>query len=239
MSGLAVRAERLRHVYAVDGRDVLALDEVSLDVSPGETVALLGPSGSGKSTLLMLLAGLQKPTAGRLQVGPHEVHRMTERQLLAMRASDVGVVLQVPGRNLLPYAGAVANVRFAQLAARRHAPVSALLDPVALLSRLGLGSVSGQPARSLSGGEQQRLALAVGLANGPGLLLADEPTSQLDMANRDQVLELLRSANAEFATTLVVVTHDPAVGAALGRTVSLRDGQVRSDTAGRRLAVPT
>jgi putative ABC transport system ATP-binding protein len=226
MSGLALRCEGLSHSYSVDGSDVVALDDVSLEVGGGQTLALLGPSGSGKSTLLTLLAGLLKPTAGRLLVGPHDVHGMTERQLLGMRATDVGVILQNPGRNLLPYASAEANVRFAQLAVRR---VPAALRPRALLERLELAPVAKQPAGTLSGGEQQRLAVAVSLANGPGLLLADEPTSQLDAANRAHVLDLLRVANRDFGTTLVVVTHDPQVAAALDRTVRLRDGTVRFD----------
>jgi putative ABC transport system ATP-binding protein len=226
VSGLALRCEGLSHTYSVDGNDVVALDHVSLEVAAGETLALLGPSGSGKSTLLTLLAGLLKPTKGRLLVGPHDVHGMTERQLLGMRAGDIGVILQNPGRNLLPYATTEANVRFTQLAVRR---VAATRRPRALLERLELGHVARQPAGTLSGGEQQRLAVAVSLANGPGLLLADEPTSQLDAANRDHVLNLLRAANRDFGTTLVVVTHDPQVAAALDRTVRLRDGMIRSD----------
>jgi len=226
VSGLALRCEGLSHTYSVDGNDVVALDDVSLEVAGGETLALLGPSGSGKSTLLTLLAGLLKPTKGRLLVGPHDVHGMTERQLLGMRASDIGVILQNPGRNLLPYASTEANVRFTQLAVRRAA---AALKPRALLERLELGQVARQPAGTLSGGEQQRLAVAVSLANGPGLLLADEPTSQLDATNRDHVLDLLRAANRDFGTTLIVVTHDPQVAAALDRTVRLRDGSIRSD----------
>lgn len=228
MSGLRLRCEALHHRYAVEGNDVVALDDFSLEVGPGECLALLGPSGSGKSTLLTLLAGLLKPTAGRVLVGPHDVHGMTEAQLLGMRARDVGVILQNPGRNLLPYASAEANVRFAQLAARSRRK-AAELRPRALLERLDLGRVARQPAGQLSGGEQQRLAVAVSLANGPGLLLADEPTSQLDGVNRDHVLDLLKAANSDFGTTLVVVTHDATVGEALDRTVVLRDGRIRSD----------
>jgi putative ABC transport system ATP-binding protein len=230
VSGLRVRCEQVTHAYHVEGSDVLALDGVDLEVEAGETVGLLGPSGSGKSTLLTLLAGLQRPTNGRVLVGRYDVHGMSERQLLGMRSADVAVVLQNPGRNLLPYASAEENVLFAQLASRqrRRTPPS---TPTTLLERLGLGPMAGARAGLLSGGEQQRLALAVALANGPGLMLADEPTSQLDAANRDQVLELFRLANVDLGTTLVVVTHDPEVGTVLGRTVSLRDGRVRSDSA--------
>lgn len=237
MTGLRVRCEDVSHTYAVEDDQVLALDHVDLDVAAGEAVALLGPSGSGKSTLLTLLAGLLRPTEGRVQVGQYDVHGMTERQLLEMRSAEVAVVLQNPGRNLLPYASAAENVLFAQLAStqrRRRPPTT----PATLLERLGLAPLAAARAGLLSGGEQQRLALAVALANGPGLLLADEPTSQLDAANRDQVLELFTAANADFGTTLVVVTHDPEVGRALGRTVSLRDGRVRGDSAREVSPVP-
>jgi putative ABC transport system ATP-binding protein len=230
ISGLQVRCESVTHSYHVEGSDVVALDDVDLEVAAGASLALLGPSGSGKSTLLTLLAGLLRPTGGRVLVGRHDVHGMTERQLLGMRSSDVAVVLQNPGRNLLPYASAVENVLFAQLASRQRRRTPAR-TPLELLERLGLGPVAGTRAGLLSGGEQQRLALAVALANGPGLLLADEPTSQLDVANRDQVVGLFKAANADLGTTLVVVTHDPEVGAVLGRTVSLRDGRIRTDSA--------
>jgi len=226
--GLSVRCESVTHAYAAEGDAVLALDGVDLEIGAGETVALLGPSGSGKSTLLALLAGLLRPTAGRLCVGSHDVHRMTERELLGMRSLDVGIVLQNPGRNLLAYASALDNVAFAQLAGRQRRR-SPSRSAMALLETLGLAAVAGARAGLLSGGEQQRLALAVGLANGAGLLLADEPTSQLDGANRDSVVSLFQAANVEFGTTLVVVTHDPEIGRALDRTVGLRDGRVRTD----------
>ena len=230
MTGLTVRCESVTHAYSVEDDEVRALDDVNLEVDAGEAVALLGPSGSGKSTLLTLLAGLLRPTRGRLRVGSHDVHGMSERQLLAMRAADVAVVLQNAGRNLLPYATATQNVAFAQLASRQRRRTPRL-GPAALLAGLGLAPVAGARAGLLSGGEQQRLALAVALANGPALLLADEPTSQLDSANRDQVIELFKTANTELGTTLVVVSHDAEVGRALGRTVTLRDGRIRTDSA--------
>ena len=229
--GLPVRCEGLVHIYRVEGNDVVALRGVDLDVDAGERVALLGPSGSGKSTLVNLVGGLLRPSAGRLAVGPHDVGKMSERQLLGMRARSVGMVLQGAARNLLPFATAEENVRFAQRALPRSARRS-VLPPERLLGELGMRELAKARLAALSGGEQQRVAVAVGLANGPGVLLADEPTSQLDAPDREAVLGLLEAVNQRFGTTVLLVTHDPEVGHRLGRTVTMRGGRVGSE--GRR-----
>jgi len=230
VTGLAVSVQDVAMVYRVDGQDVIALSGVDVQVEPGESVALLGPSGSGKSTLLTLLAGLHRPTRGRVLVGPQDVGGMTERELLALRAAEIGVVMQGPARNLLPYADALANIGFAQRAVPRGRR-RPLPSPQRLLEALGLGHVRSSSLAALSGGEQQRLSLAVGLAGAPRLLLADEPTSQLDTGSRQAVLALLQDA-AEQGTTIVVVTHDEDVAAQLRRTVVLCDGRVSADQAG-------
>jgi len=229
--GLQVHCEGLVHIYRVEGNDVVALRGVDLDVDAGERVALLGPSGSGKSTLVNLVGGLLRPSAGRLAVGPHDVGKMTERQLLGMRARSVGMVLQGAARNLLPFATAEENVRFAQRALPRSARRS-VLSPERLLDELGMGGLAKARLAGLAGGEQQLVAVAVGVANGPGVLLADEPTSQLDAPDRESVLGLLETVNQRFGTTVLLVTHDPEVGHRLGRTVTMRGGRVGSE--GRR-----
>ncbi|HZN17245.1 MAG TPA: ATP-binding cassette domain-containing protein [Micromonosporaceae bacterium] len=228
-TGVGVTCRGLVYIYRLEGYDVVALAGVDLDIAPGEAVALLGPSGSGKSTLLALLAGLLRPAAGRVQVGGYDLVQAGDAELRRMRASEVGVVLQGAARNLLPYLSAEQNVRFAQ----RGAPAERRRDlPAAreVLSLVGLG-VRGRyrlrPA-ALSPGERQRLALAVALANRPGLLLADEPTSQLDTHARDEVVAALDGVRAT-GTTVVVVTHDPDVGARLRRTVTIRDGRVGAE----------
>ena len=228
MTGAPVDCDGLVVVFALQEAEVVALRGVDLSIRGGETVALLGPSGAGKSTLLAVLAGLQRPTAGAARVRGRDLARLSARELGALRATEVGVVLQQPGRNLLGHASARVNLLFAQSAVDRsrrdrRARAAALLDAV------GLGSAADRPARLLSGGEQQRLALAVALAGGPGLLLADEPTSQLDPAAAAAVVALLRDAATQHGTTVVAVTHDPTVGAALGRTVTIRDGRVGSE----------
>lgn len=245
MTGIPVSCHGLVHIYRLEGNDVVALSGVDLDVGGGEVVGLLGPSGSGKSTLLNLFAGLLRPSAGRLTVGRHEIAHMDERGLARMRAQDVGVVLQGAMRNLLPYASPLDNVRFAQRGARRLArtgdvedagrsdhSVQALPEPIEVLELVGLSDCGHTRLQQLTPGQRQRLAVGVGLAGRPGLLLLDEPTSQLDHAGRDEVLEAVHQANRDLGTTVVVVTHDPEVAQALPRTVTIRDGRVGAE--GRR-----
>jgi putative ABC transport system ATP-binding protein len=223
-TGLAIHCEHLTHVYELDGQQVTALDNVEFSVAAGESVALLGPSGSGKSTLLSLLAGLLRPTSGQIYLGPDDITEMSESELLRLRGQRVGVVVQNPSRNLLPYGTAEQNIAFAQRALRGYRRAE-LQSPLELLDRLGLSELSGQRVSQMSGGEQQRLSVAVGMSGSPGLLLADEPTSQLDTVNRDKVVRLLARITSTFGTTVVVVTHDPAVAAALGRSLTIKEGR--------------
>jgi putative ABC transport system ATP-binding protein len=228
MTGPVVRCDGLVQVYGTPGQEVTALRGVDLEVAAGETVALLGPSGAGKSTLLWLFAGLLRPTAGIVEVCGRRLTDMTPRSAANMRLREVGVVMQTPARNLLSYETAAGNVQFAQGPTRRSGSAkrrrtSALLDAV------GLAPVAHRPAGRLSGGEQQRLALAVALANGPKLLLADEPTSQLDHRSAAAVIDLIQAANEDAGTSVLLVTHDPAVGKAMRRTVTIRDGRVGAE----------
>lgn len=225
LPGLAVRCAGVVHIWSTGQEDVVALRGVDLEVPAGDRVALLGPSGSGKSTLLALLGGLLTPSAGQLWIGDTEITRLGQRALLALRSDRVGTMLQGAARNLLPYVSPHENVEFAQQSLRPSAR-HRVLAPGELLNALGLGRVADAPLRQLSGGEQQRVALAVAVANGPGLLLADEPTSQLDTAGRHRVVETLELVNDRFGTTVVVVTHDPAVGEQLGRTITMHAGRV-------------
>ncbi len=228
--GVSVSARGLVYIYRLEGYDVVAVAGVDLDIAACESVALLGPSGSGKSTLLALLAGLLPPSAGRLTVGEYDLAKASAADLAQMRARQVGVVLQGAGRNLLPYLSSEQNVRFAQRGAGGRRNLPAARDVLALVGLSARGRARMRP-RDLSPGERQRLALAVALANSPGLLLADEPTSQLDTRARDEVLAALEAVR-QAGTTVVVVTHDPAVGHQMGRTVTIRDGRVGGE--GRR-----
>jgi len=221
----AVLCSGLTQVYRTGDAEVTALDEVDLRIDAGEAVALVGPSGAGKSTLLTLLAGLVRPTSGRIEVRGRDVCAMSERDLLRMRARDLGMVLQTPARNLLPYATARQNVAFAQrfsgVSRRdRRAEAGDLLDSV------GLGDHAGRLAAVMSGGQQQRLALAVALAGRPAVLLADEPTSQLDRRTGDAVIALMLAARQRHGTALVVVTHDHHVSDALDLEYAIHDGSL-------------
>lgn len=225
MTGLTVRCTGLRHVYPLAGADVLALDGVTFTVPAGRTAAVIGPSGSGKSTLLTLLAGLQRPTAGQVCVGEQDLALLSQVALLRVRAEQVAAAVQNPTRNLLPFTDAVANIRFAQRGPRSYRS-RRLPDPDTLLRDLGLQQLARDRVDRLSGGERQRVALAVALSTAPGVLLADEPTSQLDTANRDRVIELLRYANQRYGTTVVVVTHDPDVAGRLDQSIGLHEGRL-------------
>ena len=225
MTGTAVSTRRLVHIYRTEGHDVAALAGVDLTVGAGEFIGLLGPSGSGKSTLLSLMGGLFRPSAGQIRVGDLELSAASPRQLDTLRARTVSLLLQGSARNLLPYYSPRENVRFAQDAARRLES-NGLREPGEVLTSVGLDARADADLRSLSPGELQLAALAVALAPSPGVLLADEPTGQLDHAARDRVLETLGRINREWGTTIVLVTHDAEVATSLPRTVTIRDGRI-------------
>jgi len=205
---------------------VTILDGVSLDVEPGQFVAITGPSGSGKSTLLGLIAGLDRPTAGSVRVDGVELASLDEDALARLRLAKIGYIFQ--SFHLIPTLTALENVAVPlELAGAPEAAAraSALLEEVGLKLRVGH-----YPAE-LSGGEQQRVALARAVANQPGLLLADEPTGNLDSATGAQIIDLLLGLHRRHGTTLILVTHDPALAAHAGRVIELRDGRVVSDRA--------
>ena len=215
--GVTVVCERITHLYQTGDEQVVALRDVDLTIPAGTSIALLGPSGCGKSTLMSLLAGLQRPSTGRLVVGDHDLTAdpLAGRRL---RAETVALLLQEPSRALLPYASPRLALENA------GAP-----DPAATLSDFALAEVADRPARELSAGQLQRLALAVVMARRPGLLLVDEPTSRLDPDERDVVITTLHAAAARTGSTLVVVTHDPVVAGSFERTLSMRDGRVGAE----------
>jgi len=203
------------------GREVAILDGVNLDVAARETVAVTGPSGSGKSTLLGLIAGLDRPTAGSIVLDGVEITTLDENRLARLRRDRVGFVFQ--SYHLIPTLTAIENVAMPlELAGRPHRLERAreLLDTVGLVGR-----ADHYPSQ-LSGGEQQRVAIARALALRPGLVLADEPTGNLDSATGAQIIELLLALNREHGSTLVLVTHDEALAARGQRIVALRDGRV-------------
>ena len=219
---ISVRALSMR--LSSGGREVNVLTDVSLDVPPGQFLAIAGPSGSGKSTLLGLIAGLDQPTAGRIEVAGVEITGLDEDGLARFRRDRIGYVFQ--SFHLLPTLTAAENVAVPlELAGETDAAARA----AALLAEVGLAERAHHYPVQLSGGEQQRVAVARAMARRPALLLADEPTGNLDSATGKQIIELLVGMNRRLGATLVLVTHDTALAAHADRVVTLRDGRIVSD----------
>ena len=223
---LGITLESLAKHYTTPAGVVRAVDGITLDVAPGTSLAITGPSGCGKSTLLGLIGGLEPPTAGRVVIGGQEVSTMSDRERARLRREQFGFVFQ--SDNLLPFLTTVENVGL-QLALRaasdrseRSIEYERCLE---LLVELGRADELDHLPDQLSGGQRQRVAVARALIHRPRLILADEPTGELDSANAKAVLDLLLDAQREAGTTLVVVTHDAAVARRLDRTLGLRDGR--------------
>jgi ABC-type lipoprotein export system ATPase subunit len=219
-----IECDNLVKIYKVADLEVVALQGLDLTVEQGEMIALIGPSGSGKSTLMNVLGGLDVPSAGRVSVGDYHLTELNRSQQVQYRRDIVGFVWQQTAHNLLPYLSARENIElpmaFAGLNAKeRRQRSDALLDAVSMTQRAAF-----KPA-NLSGGEQQRAALAVAMANHPRLLLADEPTGEVDSEAADQIFDTMRALNAAYGVTIVIVTHDYAVSKRVSRVVGMRDGR--------------
>jgi putative ABC transport system ATP-binding protein len=216
----AVSCRALRKVYA-GAEPVVALDGLALEVPAGEFVALVGESGSGKSTLLHLVGGIDRPTSGEIRVGGREVGSLPERELVLYRRREVGLVFQF--FNLLPHLTVRENV---ELPRRLDGDGDAARHAAALLERVGLSRRAEAHPYELSGGEMQRVAIARALSTGARLLLADEPTGNLDRRNGEAVLALLDEIRRERGVTLLLATHSTAAAAQADRVLSVRDGRI-------------
>ena len=227
-AGSLIVCDRLVRIYIAAGIEVQALQGLDLLVNEGEIVALVGASGSGKSTLMNILAGLDTPTAGSVRVAGQDLAGLSKRQRLAYRRRAVGFIWQQTSRNLLPYLTAQQNVELPmRLAGGGKAKRQA--RSADLLNLLGLGDCLDRRPDQMSGGEQQRAAIATALVNEPKVLLADEPTGELDTATAAEVFGALQRANAELGVTVLIVTHDPAVSAVVRRIVAIRDGRTSTE----------
>jgi putative ABC transport system ATP-binding protein len=216
-----IRVRGLQKIYHVGDVDVPALRGVDLDVRRGEFLAVIGPSGSGKSTLFHILGGLAPPTAGEVLIDGVDLRKLTESQRTELRQKKIGFVFQK--YNLLPTLTAKDNIAIAQALSRTN---SRPQDFDEILQLLGIKQRLGHKPRALSGGEQQRVAIARALVNQPAILLADEPTGNLDTANSNAVLEILRDLNKRTHQTILMITHNPEAAAFADRTVTMRDGRI-------------
>jgi ABC-type lipoprotein export system ATPase subunit len=226
--GPDILCDNLVRIYRAEGLEVVALQGLDLEVQPGELVALVGASGSGKSTLLGILSGLDTPSAGLARVAGHDLGTMAGRERLEYRRRTVGFLFQQAAANLLPYLTAAENVELPMLLAGVRGRERATRAH-RTLEVLGIADCADRRPGQLSGGQQQRVALGVAVANRPRVLLADEPTGELDSRSSDEVFEAIRLANSEFGTTTLVVTHDPLVSEQVARTVGIRDGRTSTE----------
>jgi ABC-type lipoprotein export system ATPase subunit len=221
-----ITCENLVKIYKTTDVEVVALQGLNLQVEAGEMMAVIGNSGSGKSTLLNMLGGLDRPSAGRLMIDGKDMLKLTDKDLTLYKRETVGFIWQSKARNLVPYLTARENVEIPMLL---HDRKLKRIRAMELLEAVGLGHRAGHTLEQLSGGEQQRVAIAIALANRPKLLLADEPTGALDTRTSGQIMELLRRLNDQFGLTIVIVTHDLDLAKQVKRVVSIRDGRTSSE----------
>lgn len=224
--------ENLVKIYKTNDIEVVALQGLDLQVDPGELIAIIGNSGSGKSTLLNMLGGLDRPSAGKLWVDGKDLLKFTDRELVKYKRETVGFVWQNNARNLIPYLTAQENVELPMMMLKgeksRHIRAAELLDMV------GLSHRRKNKLEQLSGGEQQRVAIAIALANNPKILLADEPTGAVDSRTAAQILDVFRELNSTMGLTVVIVTHDQQISRKVDRVIAIRDGRTSSEFIRRR-----
>jgi ABC-type lipoprotein export system ATPase subunit len=233
-----VSCENLVKIYKIADLEVVALQGLDLQIPKGEVLAIVGSSGSGKSTLLNILGGLDRPTAGKVTVDGLDLLKLSTTALTRYRRDKVGFVWQQVSRNLIPYLTAQGNVELPMLMAGRS-PRYARERARDLLEAVQLADRRQHHLAQLSGGQQQRVAIAVALANNPSLLLADEPTGEVDSATARVIWETFRQLSDRFDLTTVIVTHDPKIAEEVDRVVSIRDGKTSTETIRQTVAPPS
>lgn len=220
-----IQCEGLVKIYKTVDLEVVALQGLNIHVEPGELMAIIGNSGSGKSTLLNILGGLDRPSAGQVRVGEWNLLKITDEELVEYKRRTVGFIWQNNGRNLLPYLSALENVEMPMMLGGKvdRAYAKQLLEAV------GLGARMHNKLHQLSGGEQQRVAIAISLCNRPKLLLADEPTGSVDTETSDMIMSIFRRLNRDTGVTIVIVTHDMSLASSVDRVVAIRDGMTSTE----------
>ncbi|MGF9912002.1 ABC transporter ATP-binding protein [Paenibacillus ehimensis] len=220
-----IHCDGLVKIYKTDDIEVVALQGLNISVAQGEMMAIIGNSGSGKSTLLNILGGLDRPSAGQVRVGEWNLLKITDDELVQYKRKTVGFIWQNNARNLIPYLTALENVEMPMMLSGQYdrAYAKQLLEWVGLKERVN------NKLQQLSGGEQQRVAIAIALANRPSLLLADEPTGSVDTRTSDMIMDIFRHLNSELGVTIVIVTHDMALAGKVDRVVAIRDGMTSTE----------
>lgn len=219
-----IKAEHISKVYGKAENEVWALNDVSFSVEKGEFIAITGPSGSGKSTLLHILGGVDTPTGGKVYVNDIDVYAQKEEKLAIFRRREVGLIYQF--YNLIPVLNVVENMTLPVLMDHRKVNEERLKE---LLDLLGLKGREGHLPNQLSGGQQQRVSIGRALMNAPAVVLADEPTGNLDSKNSQEIVELLRTSNEKYKQTLIVITHDENVALQAKRIIRIEDGKIVRD----------
>ena len=226
MSDVIIQADNLVKIYKTKDIEVVALQGLDLSVEQGEMMAIIGSSGSGKSTFLNMLGGLDRPSAGKLYVDKKNLFSMTDKELIEYKRRTVGFVWQNNGRNLLPYLSAYENIMMPMelnSIKERKERADMLLDMV------GLTRKKNNRMQEMSGGEQQRIAIAIALANSPKVLLADEPTGSVDTKTSNYIFDVFKRMNQELGITIVIVTHDVSLSKKVQRVAAIRDGKISSE----------
>ena len=219
-----LKIENLTKVYGSGENEVRALDSVSFSVEKGEFLAIIGPSGSGKSTLLHILGGVDRPTSGKVWLDGQDVYAQDEEQLAIFRRRQVGLIYQF--YNLIPVLNVVENMTLPVLLDGRKVNEDRLNE---LVETLGLGGRKNNLPNQLSGGQQQRVSIGRALMNAPAVVLADEPTGNLDSRNSQEIVELLRQSNVKYKQTLIVITHDESIALQADRIIAIEDGRIVRD----------
>lgn len=219
-----IKAENLTKIYGSGANEVRALDDVSFSVEKGEFLAIIGPSGSGKSTLLHILGGVDRPTSGKVYMNGEDVYAQNEEQLAIFRRRHVGLIYQF--YNLIPVLNVVENMTLPVLMDGRKVNEDRLAE---LLEILSLKDRQKNLPNQLSGGQQQRVSIGRALMNAPSVVLADEPTGNLDSRNSQEIIELLKLSNKKYGQTLIVITHDEQIALQADRIIAIEDGRIARD----------
>lgn len=229
LESLMIQCDNLVKIYKTKDSEVLALQGLDMNIMAGEVMAIVGKSGSGKSTFLNMVGGLDKPSAGKLFVDGKNLFTMSRLDLIEYKKNTVGFIWQNNARNLFPYLNAIENIQVPMMFTsekKRREKAQELLELVGMAHR------KNNKLAELSGGEQQRIAIAIALANNPKILLADEPTGSVDKQTSNYILDIFRELNKTFHTTVIIVTHDPGLAKKVQRVVSIQDGKISSEISG-------